>query len=218
MRVQRQYLWFTHMLKVNGLSLIELMVALALSSVGMLATSSLLTATTSQYFNLEQTIRLHSELNLIATVLHEDIQNAGFDGKAIFRDNQSLSPSSPFKNTLTISSFGKEPANSCITFAHDINANGELNLSSPNERRGYRLRDGAIEVRISGKGCQDKGWQDLTSTSQLTIDELEFEEHIQTMQNGVSRTVSESITAKLSNNKSVQRSVSTHIRLGNYFE
>ncbi len=162
------------MLKRTGFTLVELMISLSLSAVGIVMTASIIASTSSRLFNLDQVTRLQNELNIVASILYKDIQNMEYDGIAVERlVSLSIGPS-PFDDSVEISHAAGEVANSCITFTSDLNKDGLLTSQSPNEHRGYRLRNGALEVRQNGKYCNESGWQDLTSTDSVIIESITF--------------------------------------------
>ncbi|MBO1255323.1 prepilin-type N-terminal cleavage/methylation domain-containing protein [Alteromonas sp. 5E99-2] len=162
------------MLKRTGFTLVELMISLSLSAVGIVMTASIIASTSNRLFNLDQVMRLQNELNIIASILYKDIQNMEYDGVVIERlISPSIGPS-PFDDSIEISQATGETENSCITFASDLNGDGLLTTESPNEYRGYRLRNGAIEVRQNARGCNENGWQDLTSTDSVIIEYIAF--------------------------------------------
>lgn len=196
------------MLKKMGFSLIELMISLSLSGVAVIATTSLLASTTTSFYKLDQVSRVQSELNTLASVLYEDIRNMGYDALASQRLIDTSLVSSPFSSEAEVSAFTGETALSCILFTHDINQDGKLNTHSPTELRGYRLRNGAVEVRIAGRGCHEAGWQDLSSTDFVYITHLRFDVHL-------NQSILISLSAKLVQDESIQRTLQVEVPIKN---
>jgi prepilin peptidase dependent protein B len=196
------------MLKKCGFTLIEIMISLSLSGVAVLATTSLLASTTTSLYKLDQVSRLQAELNTLASVLYEDIRNMGYDALALQRLTDTSLASSPFSSRAEVAAFTGEASLSCILFTHDINQDGQLNTHSPNERRGYRLRNGALEVRIGGRGCREAGWQDLNASDFIHITQLHFDVHR-------NRSIVISLSAKLAQDDTIQRTITIEVPIKN---
>ena len=71
-----------------------------------------------------------------------------------------------------MSQYTGEEANSCITFSYDEDADGIHDGAA--ENYGFRIRDNKIQRRQASSGCDSGGWQDVTSTAMLVVNDLEF--------------------------------------------
>lgn len=205
----------SHVFKAMGFSLLEMMIAMSLSASAVLMTTSILASTTASFQKLQQVSRLQDELETVVYVMAQDIQNAEYDGKALIRSKLPMTAPSPFADSLSISSYNGEPDFSCITFSHDMNSDGELTQSSPNERRGYRLKQGAIEVRMAGNQCSANGWHDLTAGGLIVIDTLSFS--VKNSSEGLipHAGIEISVSAHLSSDKSVVRDITLIVPVKN---
>jgi prepilin peptidase dependent protein B len=190
---------------ISGFTLVELMISLSLSSVMISSAFALLVSSTHQLSTVEEQLKVHNDLLLVSNVIETELSNAGqVQRNGIdFLDNIKT----PFHGYPIISAFDNESANSCITFNVDINADGQLNHSSPNEQRGFRLRDNAIEMRLAGRECHESGWQDLTSTDFVHIDSLTFEYALPLKK----ETKTNAITVKLTGKSRLKPSISSTI-------
>lgn len=127
------------------MTLIELLMALAISSILSSAIIYVYTMTVSQAAHSVALIRLHGALNQAVDTIARDIRRAGFNGRAM------LSSANPFKiegqQGLYINS-----ANNCILISYDKNADGRLPaLGMEDERYGFRLHEGVLQYRPTGQ-------------------------------------------------------------------
>src|SRR5690606_33211533 len=97
---------------------------------------------------------LHSALELIV----RDLRRSGTMGDPL---RQLMGVANPFGRD-TPTALAGEAANSCMTFRYDSNGTGLLD-TAPDERFGYRLRQGVVQVRGDGEPCsadEPSGWSD----------------------------------------------------------
>ncbi|MGJ8693703.1 MAG: hypothetical protein ACSHW0_14645 [Thalassotalea sp.] len=129
------------------------------------------------------------EVNAIQVLLVEDIKRAGYVNNSEDLISVEFLPTNTSRclpdtsgcsdinfRDITIAQYGSEAANSCILFAYDYNDDGVFDdgILNTSEEFGYRLNDGALEVRQGGNSCTIGGWEDLTDTNFVTISELVF--------------------------------------------
>jgi prepilin peptidase dependent protein B len=199
-----------------GASLVELMIAMALGLGALSVLASVIGYGIGTNGKLLANSRLHEEINAVASLLTRDIKRAGYsaDTTALVTD-PTVSPS-PFANSVVVSRHPLEEPDSCITFAYDINGNGVLDTVGSNENFGYRLRDGAVEIRMAGANCDGVGWQNLTDFDTVTITSLNFN-LIQTTYNSVVTTQVEMFLAgELAADDAFSRQYSTRFLVRNY--
>lgn len=161
-----------------GFTLIEFMVSVVISlfSIGIITSiyvSGLVTDAKSIKFG-----RLTEEVSTIKTLLTQDIRRAGYVNNAHINLTGAVTgcgtgtcSDEAFRTIVTNQFDTGEPANSCITYAYDEDGNGVIN---DNNAMGYRLHDGAIEVRKKSFSCTTGGWVDITDTKFVHISDLEF--------------------------------------------
>ncbi|WP_088332150.1 prepilin-type N-terminal cleavage/methylation domain-containing protein [Lacimicrobium sp. SS2-24] len=158
----------------RGASLVELMIAMVLG----MASLSLLASVTGYGIgtnaNLLNQSRLTEELRAVLFLMKREIRRAGINGDALARVQDPVANPSAFANSIVLGAYPGEMANSCILFSYDADLDGELDVPANNENYGFRLRDGAIEVRQAGIGCEDDGWQDVTDSEVVGITSLSF--------------------------------------------
>lgn len=158
----------------RGASLVELMIAmlLGLTSLSMLASVAGYGIGTNA--NLLRQSRLTEEMRAALFLIKREVRRAGFNGNARQRVQDAVTSPSDFAASIVVGAFPGEPPDSCILFSYDINLNGMADENNPNERLGFRLKDGAIEVRQAGAACDEPGWQDLTDSQVVEITNLSF--------------------------------------------
>lgn len=156
----------------------ELMIALALGS--MLIVSAVTLIGSSVTFNQKVLlkIRLQQELDAIAVLISREVRRAGYDGHSVALWILDQADTSPFSDSISISHFPSEMPDSCILFSYDENHNGVLDTDKGNELFGFRLKNGAIEIRRNGAECEKGGWEDLSDSRLIEINKLQFSSFI----------------------------------------
>lgn len=131
-----------------GFSLVELSIAVLLAS-------GLIAGVVSHYTTL-----VHSSRIALLTVTMQ---------MEALKINRQLNAflSQQTARRLSISQYSDESANSCIVMRAD-----EQTLH--NDSTGFRLRDKAIELQMSGKSCDQSGWQDMISIRPFYCQSLVF--------------------------------------------
>lgn len=156
----------------QGLSLIEMLITLTLGLVLMAALTSVFTNTLGVNSRSLKTTQLQEETLATLHLITEEVRRSGYTGdfqtQIIDPDNADVS----FRNSLSVSAHPDEAANSCITFRYDADQNGTY--SGNNEAFGYRLRNQQVQRRQNAALCDENGWQGLTSSDVIVVDELRF--------------------------------------------
>lgn len=158
----------------QGLGLVELMIASVLGLTALAALSSVMGLGVGTSGNLINQSRLNEELKAVSSLMVRELKRAGYNGNTLAMVADPAANPSAFRNSIQVSAFPGETANSCILFSYDQNGNGVLDAVGTNESYGFRLRDKAIEYRQGGLGCADPGWQDLTEAAMVQVTELTF--------------------------------------------
>ncbi|MCI4185194.1 prepilin peptidase-dependent protein [Dickeya dianthicola] len=146
----------------SGFTLPEVMLAMGMSSLIMLAVAQLLPLLRAQTQDSASLIRLEQLLGQTLFGIEKDIRRAGFcagrcQGSAL---------------TLEAGAMNQV---SCLSVAYDVNRNGRWETGEQPEPEffSYRLRDGALEVQTGGPRCQGNRWEKLLDPSEVTIARFE---------------------------------------------
>ncbi|CCJ70796.1 Prepilin peptidase dependent protein B precursor [Cronobacter condimenti 1330] len=147
--------------KEKGFSLLEVLIALGISSVLLTGAARLLPALQLSILRQAQQTLLQEELWQLAFTVGKQIQRAGYcngncQGKA-----------------LQLNSDG-----SCLLVQWDANSNGRYEgaPSAEAEQTGYRLRDGSLETQRGATSCEGKGWEKMTNPVMVRIDQFLVQE------------------------------------------
>jgi prepilin peptidase dependent protein B len=161
----------------GGHTLLELLVALAISFILLVWMADMMTRTLADHATTLKRNLLNQEVQSALAMLDRELRRAGFWGAA------TASAKSGLGNPFTLSPYRintgnktGESGNSCITYSYDLNGNGTLEQSVPDERFGFRLNQGVLEMRTGGSGsldCNAGTWTGLTSAA-LVVDSLAF--------------------------------------------
>lgn len=153
----------------RGQSLLSLIIGLTLSSFLMLVMISFYSYTQQQNKSVLAQLQLQAELQRIIQTIGRDVRRAGFRALVpnLQKNNLFLFEQDEQGTSVTIQQADNEPANSCLLFFYDINANGcigsknkgkscvtkEKNSTSEigTELFGYRLHKNMIESRQTYK-------------------------------------------------------------------
>lgn len=153
----------------HGLGLVELMITITLGLILVAGVLTLFMATLNSNKDLVGLQQLQNQLHATLGVISRDLRRIGSNGQA------SAAPDfiNPF-GLGTLSAYTGEAANSCLLFSYDLNSNGVLDTSSPDERMGYRVRAGVVQQRSGGLDCSADGWEDMTAADTVNITALTF--------------------------------------------
>ncbi|WP_174848573.1 prepilin peptidase-dependent protein [Yersinia artesiana] len=142
-----------------GFTLPEMMLALSIGSMIIMAATQVFPQLHKQISILQQHYHLELALSQIMAALEKDLRRAGFchgecQGKAI-----------------TTASYPNEASNSCLIVAYDLNRNGrwEGEKHQESEYFGYRLRNKALEGQRGALNCSGSGWEKLFDPKEITI-------------------------------------------------
>jgi prepilin peptidase dependent protein B len=199
-----------------GTSLVELMISMAIGLASLTAMASLVGHGIGLNSQLLAKSRLDEEINAIVALLVSDIKRAGYDANMISLVSDPTLPTSAFADSLKVSNYPAEVANSCVTFAYDRNQNGQLDTQNTNEHFGFRLKDKAIEMRIDGLACNAGGWHDLTDPDVVKVIKLEFSIQRQALYGISANRIELILEAELKRDGSISKRVSTSFLVKNY--
>jgi prepilin peptidase dependent protein B len=203
-------------LKQYGNSLVELMISMTLGLASITAMASLVGHGIALNSSLLAKSRLDEEMNAVVAVVSHDLKRAGYYALTSEMAENPTGFSNPFDGSLSVAAYTAEPINSCINFAYDRNKNGLLDTSPNNEMYGFRLRDHAVEIRLSGAACDESGWHDLTDPKVVQVTALTFMVEQRSVQNVIQTQVTIGLQARLKKHPEISRSINTNVLIENY--
>ncbi|MDX7987101.1 prepilin peptidase-dependent protein [Xenorhabdus sp. 12] len=153
--------------KQAGYSLLEIIIAMLISSVIFIAMTKTYPVLSNQVLELYRKYRLNYLVNRTVHLMEKDIRRAGYCQNIKLCEGESL----VIKNKNT------EPANSCIIVAFDLNLNDRWEKPEHTESEffGYRLNNRALEWKRGAANCQESGWERLFDPKEVVVDTFRFE-------------------------------------------
>ncbi|SFN45306.1 prepilin peptidase-dependent protein [Xenorhabdus japonica] len=153
--------------KQEGFSLLEIMIALLISSVIFIAMTKTYPVISGQILDLYRKYRLHYLVNRTAYLMEKDIRRAGYCQEKKQCEGDPL----VIKNKNT------EAANSCFIAAFDLNLNNRWEKPDHIESEffGYRLNNRTLEWKRGVGDCQEGGWERLFDPKEIVIDAFHLE-------------------------------------------
>lgn len=200
----------------QGSSLIEMMIAMAIGLGSLLSLASLVGFGIGVNGKLLASSRLAEELNAVGSLMQRELMRTGFNGNTMAMVADPATSPSPFANSITVSEFPGEAANSCILYAYDGNNNGALDVVGTNENYGFRLRDNTLEMRVGGAACDAVGWQDISDLDVVRVTTLVFTLNQTTVNNVTSTMIDINLTGELSDNAAFSRQYNYNLMVRNY--
>ena len=148
----------------QGFSLLEVILAMALSSIMMVSVTSLFPGFIRQYLNSYRLYRVEQAMSVALLNIEKDLRRAGFIKEGRVGNAVSFSQSS--------GNIG-----SCLIIRYDLNGNGKIEEqeSYTSEVFGYRLHQGALEQHRGALHCSGNGWEKITDLSEVEITNLDVE-------------------------------------------
>lgn len=138
----------------RGFSLLEVLVAMAISSVLMISAAKLLPSLQLAVLRQSQHILIQEDVWQLVFTIGKHLERAGYCAGACEGSG------------LTLSRDG-----SCLLMRWDANNNGrwESASSTEAEQTGFRLRDNAIETQRGSASCTGVGWERITDPALLKV-------------------------------------------------
>ncbi|MGJ0194454.1 prepilin peptidase-dependent protein [Pantoea sp. RRHST58] len=145
-------------LKMAGFSLLEMLVAMAVSAVLMLSAGRFLPLLIGESLRLQQRVQLREDLQQLMQTLEKAVRRAGYCNGECGGTALSLSAS-------------------CLLLRWDDNSNGKWEGvgHSESDYYGFRLRQKQLETQRGVDGCGGTGWERLTDPAFLTIEQFSVE-------------------------------------------
>jgi prepilin peptidase dependent protein B len=211
-------------LRQNGFTLIELMIALLISSIILVSLTSIYNSTIISSVKAHRTAQLSQQLQAAMELMAREIRRAGYWANAA-NDVSTGQNNNPFMAVGADISINAD--NNCILFSYDQNGNGAqsaLNTANEDERYGFRLMNGAIQWRPSSAAfsctAAANTWEDLTDTNIVTITNLVFTLTSRSVAVGASseilvRSIDITLTGQLVDDTSITKTLNYTIKLQN---
>lgn len=175
---------------VAGFSLVEMMIAMAVS---LIVTAAVVSMTVSMSGNATQSVRysrLTQDMRTVASVIERDLRRAGHNVNAI--NQVRTGTTADVHSRLLLDDADGDGVGSCITFGYDTldlgdrdSTPGVISAADPREWRGFRRNVvngvGVVEMRAGGAGvgnaCAAGGhnWVALTDPAVLDVLALDFD-------------------------------------------
>lgn len=212
--------------KQNGVTLIELMIGLLVGTILIAGIAVFYSNNSKINSQLLYTIRLEYEMNTAMALMKKDIRRAGYTSAA----TALLGTGNVNPFMVTNVSDISVPASNCILLTYDLNKNGvlpALGTAGSDDRFGYRLNNQVIQIRPASDAefaCDAANWDNLTNPRILQVTNLAFvltEDTVPldpadpTGQSITIRDVTIDMTARLTGDNTIQRTISSHVRVRN---
>ena len=210
---------------IQGFTLTELLVAVAINSILFLALMSLFISNLNYYRSTTAADKLSQQLQVAMDIMVADIRRAGFfmNAQNDIGLHQNNNPFQDSSNDINVNASGN-----CILFAYDKNQNGAIPASDAtidDERYGFRLLNGTLQARPPGANfncnAAANNWENINNINEIRINALSFVLNTKILTTGAgtrglaTRSVDITLTGQLANDSSVTRTITQHVRLRN---
>jgi prepilin peptidase dependent protein B len=142
-------------LKIAGFSLLEMLIAMAISAVIMLSVGRFLPLLLAENADVLQRAQLRQELQQMMATLEKSVRRAGYCHGECAREALKISEN-------------------CLLLRWDENSNGQWEGVSHAESDyyGYRLRQQQLEMQRGVEQCQSAGWERLSDPAFMTVEQF----------------------------------------------
>ena len=162
----------------HGVGLVELLIAAAIGLFLLAGLTDFLSRSLVASGRNLQDARLTQDLNVAMDLITRDLRRAGYSSTAQDATLAPVASDNPFTAGNEDGGINMATAG-CILYSYDFAPSPAVpGARDPNERLGFRLRDGAVEAGINVDNCNPAataGWQQLTDPTLTTITGLTFE-------------------------------------------
>ena len=152
----------------RGFTLTELMLAMTISSAFFVSATGVALGHLKRQTVLQHKLALMEETSLLQQAISSELRRAGFVSLPLTDYFFAPDDARAF-GVVKIGAYKNEISQSCITFSYDKNKNGIMDVTSPAEQVGFRLKEKTIEYRMAGRDCSQSGWQDLSTPGKITV-------------------------------------------------
>lgn len=211
--------------KSQGLTLIELMIAMAINLLLLLALTSMFSSNVGHFNQVNKSDLLKQQLQSAMQMMVNDIRRAGYWANAS-NDIGTGQNTNPFMAAGT--DIAVNGSNNCILFSYDYNKDGSLpsiTNSSDDERYGFRLLNNAVQARPPGAAfdctASANAWENMTDTNLITVTALTFTLNTTSVPIGAAsktvkiRSVDITLTGQLVSDATVTLTLTEHVRVRN---
>ena len=144
----------------HGLSIVELMVGIVVGLLVVTGALSMSVGNLNKSRQLLVDVRFNQDLRMAADLITRDLRRAGYWGAAI-TGTQAIGATSATAQNPYAGATGSSVAGFSYQFSRDVQENGTLDN---NEQFGFRIREGALQMRSDADG-----WRDVTDTKIMTL-------------------------------------------------
>jgi len=210
--------------RLHGFTFIELLVALVINLVLFGALLTIFLSNVQQYWYTINVNQLNQQMQTAMMIMSDEIRRAGYWSNAS-SDLGSGTNHNPFMAAATDIAVGA--GNNCIAFTYDAGGTGVLpaiTAGSDDDRYGFRLSGNILQERPFGApfGCSNiasTAWENVTDPNVIQVSALTFTLNTSTITAGVGtliqRSVDISMTANLTSNSSITKTITQHVRIMN---
>ncbi len=188
------------MRKSKGFTLIEIMIALLLGLIIISATISIYIATVRSSSDTVKSARLNHDLEMVMSLMINDIRRAGQWGGAIASSNSGVNPFTQVPDVTKGQANINIPNANCVLYTYDADGDGHYDEDNDNfgdseddnnEFYGFKLDSGTIKIRINVPtgttyaNCSETGtsccsstygnWQEMVVGDDVEITGLTFD-------------------------------------------
>jgi prepilin peptidase dependent protein B len=212
------------LIKQRGLTMAEMMIALAVNFVILLGLISVFSNNISHTNKTTSQDLLNQQLESAMQMMANDIRRAGYWGNAKSDIGTGVN-NNPFMAAavdITVS------GGNCILFAYDYNSDGllaSIGATADDEHYGYRLNSQTLQSRPFGSSfactAAATNWENVTDPTTVLITALSFTLNSSTVPVGATaktmqvRSVDISITGQLTGNTAVTKTLTQHVGIMN---
>jgi prepilin peptidase dependent protein B len=152
------------LIRQRGFSLLETLFAIGLSSILMIGIASLLPKMIGSYLMPYRLHRIEQSLTSVMFRIEKDLRRTGFILQGHVAEPLVLHQ-------------GSAEGLDCLILRYDLNGNGKIDISvdGQDERFGYRLHDGALEMKRGTFNCDGKNWQKVTDPNDINVIQFNVE-------------------------------------------
>lgn len=150
----------------QGFSLLEMLIAMLLSSLMMVSVAAMYPTLQHQSQSLYRLYRLEQSMRQVLRAIGKDIQRAGFCyAQTAVGGGKSI----------RLSAHPQSPPNSCLLIEYDLNHNGTIEPPGTDnaEQFGYRWLAGSIEQYRGATECSGTGWDKLLDPAEIVVTEFQ---------------------------------------------
>lgn len=209
----------------GGFTLIELMIALAINLILFGGLIMVFISNINHYKTSINVNRLNQQMQTAMLIMSSEIRRAGYWANAQ-NDLGSSTNNNPFMASGADITTGN--SGSCILFTYDRDGNGSvsaISATTDDEHYGFRLSGQILQTRAYGAAfdcsAAATAWDNITDSNVIQVTSLTFTLNQSTVTTGPGnkgitiRSVDISMTARLTSDNSVSKTITQHVRLMN---